>query len=51
MGFIVPHPLDPDMPLKDLHDTYKTDRYGNPYSGHTTATGDNNNKERMNHDE
>src|SRR3989338_3012724 len=33
--------------LKDLHDTYKIDRYDNIYGGHTTATSQDNKKKRI----
>ena len=36
-GFVVPHPPIPGIPeIRDYHDTYKIDRYDNPYGGHTT---------------
>ena len=36
-GFVVPHPPIPGLPdIRDYHDTYKIDRYYNPYGGHTT---------------
>ena len=36
-GFVIPHPPIDGLPeIKDYHDTYKIDRYDNPYGGHTT---------------
>ena len=35
--------------LKDVHDTYKIDRYDNLYGGHTTSTSQNNQKKRISH--
>ena len=35
--------------LKDVHDTYKIDRYDNLYRGHTTLTSQNNHKKRISH--
>lgn len=36
IGIVIPHPIT-DLPLINLHDTYKIDRYDNLYGGHTTA--------------
>ncbi|MFH0752338.1 MAG: hypothetical protein V1914_01945, partial [archaeon] len=38
----------PSLPLKDLHETFKIDRYDNIYGGHTSITSLNNTKKRFN---
>ena len=49
-GFIVPHPPIPDLPqIRDYHDTFKTDRYANPYGGHTTFDVNGFPKTRLDH--
>ena len=47
-GAVIPHPTIPEVP--DLHDTYKIDRYGNLYDGHTTINLPNDGKIRIDHD-
>ncbi len=38
---------DLDLPLKDIHETFKIDRYDNIYGGHTSITGTNKKKKRF----
>lgn len=38
---------DLDLPIKDIHETFKIDRYDNIYGGHTSITGANNKKKRF----
>jgi hypothetical protein len=46
-GFIVPLPPIPG--IRDYHDTFKIDRYDNPYGGHTTFDINGFPKKRIDH--
>ena len=47
-GIVIPTPIS--LPaVKDVHETYKFDRYENLYGGHTTLTTDSNKKIRLDH--
>jgi len=50
-GIVIPHPSITDIPIKDWHDTYKIDRYDNPYGGHTTLDISGFPKKRINHED
>lgn len=46
-GFVLPLPVPSGLPLRDLHETFKIDRYNNTYNNHTTITHNNNQKNRL----
>ncbi len=47
IGVSIPSPLDQ---IKDYHETFKIDRYDNPYGGHSSITPIEGNKIRIDHE-